>query len=109
MSNKTPFGLYAFDLVLRKLRATVPDLVYETHQVTHGKFFNGFIIARNKTLFRPVGILDWAWYTASGLALAIELDVMQEYYEKMLKDKRSPDNTWKNKDKEKQLKVGYSQ
>jgi len=109
MSNKTPFGLHAFDEVLRDLRVTVPDLVYESRMVEHGKFFNDFIIARNKTLFRPVGILDWAWYTVAGMALAIEFDAMSEYYEEMLKDKRSPDNIWKDKDKEKQLTEGYSQ
>ena len=109
MSNKTPFGLHAFDEVLRELRVTVPDLVYESRMVEHGKFFNDFIIARNKTLFRPVGILDWAWYTVAGMALAIEFDAMSEYYGEMLKDKRSPDNIWKDKYKEKQLKEGYSQ
>ena len=109
MSNKTPFGLHAFDEVLRELRVTVPDLVYESRIVEHGKFFNDFIIARNKTLFRPVGILDWAWYTVAGMALAIEFDAMSEDYGEMLKDKRSPDNIWKDKDKEKQLKEGYSQ
>ena len=109
MSNKTPSGLHAFDEVLRKLRVTAPDLVYESRIVDHGKYFNDFIIARNKTLFRPVGILDWAWYTVAGMALAIEFDAMSEYYGEMLKDKRSPDNIWKDKDKEKQLKEGYSQ
>tara|TARA_R100001369_G_scaffold35530_1_gene60784 strand:+ start:57 stop:386 length:330 start_codon:yes stop_codon:yes gene_type:complete len=109
MSNKTPFGLHAFDEVLRKLRVTAPDLVYESRMVEHGKYFNDFIIARNKTLFRPVGILDWAWYTVDGMAIAIEFDAMSEYYEEMLKDKRSPDNIWKDKGKEKQLKEGYSQ
>jgi len=44
-----------------------------------------------------------------GMAIAIEFDAMSEYYEEMLKDKRSPDNIWKDKGKEKQLKEGYSQ
>ena len=106
--SKAPYGTYALQSALQQLRKRVPELVYEVSYTRQGTIFNGFLIARNKTRFRPVGILDWAHFTKAGLGIAIEFDALQEYYEEMLKDQRSPNNVWKNKDKEHILKEQYA-
>jgi|TARA_R110000803_G_scaffold207167_1_gene274929 hypothetical protein len=106
--SKTPYGTYALQNALQHLRKTVPDLVYEVSYTRQGTIFNGFLIAKNKTRFRPVGILDWAHFTGAGLRVAIEFDVLQEYYEEMLKDSRSPSNNWKDKNLEIVLKEQYA-
>lgn len=49
----------------------------------------GFEKHINKTLFRPEGATDWAWYTDLGITLAEEFDAVQEYYTIMLNDERS--------------------
>lgn len=49
----------------------------------------GFEKHIDKTLFRPEGAKDWAWYTELGMSLAIEFDAVQEYYVTMLDDERS--------------------
>jgi hypothetical protein len=106
--SKTPYGTYALQNALQQLRKTVPDLVYEVSYTRQGTIFNGFLIAKNKTSFRPVGILDWAHFTMAGLRVAIEFDVLKEYYEEMLKDPRSPNNDWKDKELETRLKEQYA-
>jgi len=105
--KKFPTGTYAFDNVLRHLRKIAPDLIYESAHNSKGRIFNGFVIAKTKTSFRPVGILDWAHYTKGGICVAIQNDVLQQYYEEMLKDPRSPSNVWRDKDKEQHLKKYY--
>ena len=106
--SKAPYGTYALQGALQQLRKRVPELVYEVSYTRQGTIFNRFLIAKNKTRFRPVGILDWAHFTKAGLVIAIEFDALQEYYEEMLKDQRSPNNGWKNKDKEHILKEQYA-
>ena len=108
MSNKMPYGTYALQTALQQLRKIEPDLLYQVDDCSSGKIFNGFLIARNKTRFRPLGILDWAHFTMAGLRVAIQYDVLDEYYLEMLKDPRSPSNTWKNTEKENRLKEKYS-
>jgi|TARA_R110000782_G_scaffold261291_1_gene352883 hypothetical protein len=108
MSNKMPYGTYALQTALQQLRKIEPDLLYQVDDCSSGKIFNGFLIARNKTRFRPLGILDWAHFTMAGLRVAIQYDILQQYYEEMLKDPRSPSNNWKDKDKEKKLKALHS-
>lgn len=66
-----------------------------------------FMIAKKKTLFRPLGILDWAYYTPKTLAEAFDLGQVEEYYYEMLQDPRSPTNEWKDKEKEKRMKAYY--
>jgi len=106
--SKEPYGTYALQNALQKLRKTVPDLVYEVSYTHQGTIFNGFLIAKNKTRFRPVGVLDWAHFTGSGICVAIQFDVLRQYYEEMLKDPRSPNNNWKDKDLETSLKEHYA-
>lgn len=65
-------------------------------------------LAKKKTRFRPLGILDYAHFTVKGLAEAIDNDSVIEYYIEMLEDPRSPDNVWKDKEKEKSLKLAYA-
>jgi len=67
-----------------------------------------FIIAGNRTLLRPVGILDWSWYTPKTLGIAMNEDRVERYYEDMLKDPRSPSNKWKNRKQEMEKKTFYA-
>jgi len=67
-----------------------------------------YIIACNRTLLRPVGILDWSWYTPKTLATAMNEGRVDQYYENMLKDPRSPANKWKDKRKEILKKTFYA-
>jgi len=106
--KKFPTGTYAFDNVLRHLRKIAPDLIYESAHTSKGRIFNGFVIAKTKTSFRPVGILDWAHYTKKGMCYAIQHDLLQQYYEEMLEDSRSPSNVWKDTKKEQNLKDYYA-
>jgi len=107
--SKIARGTYAFDNVLKQLRQLAPALVYDSRRTSQGiRVFNGFMIASNKTSFRPVGVLDWAHYTAAGIRDAIQHDFLQEYYEEMLEDSRSPANVWKDKRKEQSLKEQYA-
>ena len=67
-----------------------------------------FLISVHRTKMRPLGQLDWSWYTPKTLAIAMNECKVLEYYEKMLKDKRSDTNKWKNKRKEMELKTLYA-
>jgi hypothetical protein len=67
-----------------------------------------FLIAANKPKMRPLGQIDWAWYTPKTLAKAMDEGTVLQYYEMMLKDKRSDPNKWKNKDEEMQKKALYA-
>jgi len=65
------------------------------------------IIAKNKPLFRPLGIIDWAHFTPKGLAKAINSGSASKYYKKMLKDPLSPQNKWCDKKLEREMKSFY--
>ena len=52
--------------------------------------FNGFEIDKHNNLFRPITVISWAYYTLDGIKIAIKYNVLQQYYEEMLKDSRSP-------------------
>ena len=81
----------------------------QANLTNHGIIINEkILIAKRKTMFRPVGQLDWAWYTAKGLGTAFEEDRVLPYYEEMLKDERSPPNKWKRRDEEMELKTKYA-
>jgi len=67
-----------------------------------------FLISGKKTKMRLVGELDWAWYTPKTLALAMNDDKVDEYYRKMLNDKRSDPNKWKRRREEVALKSFYA-
>jgi hypothetical protein len=69
---------------------------------------NKCIIAKNSTKFRLISHLDWAYYTAKGLATAIDNNDIDGYYERMLADNRSDPNEWKDQNKESELKVHYA-
>jgi hypothetical protein len=98
--SKTPYGTYALQEALKQLRQIKPELVYSRSSSVQGTVFNNFLIAKNKTRFRPVGILDWAHFTMAGLRDAIQHETLNTYYLEMLEDPRSPSNCWKNKELE---------
>jgi len=66
------------------------------------------LVAKKKTLFKQLGMIDWAWYTPKGLGDALNRGEVLEYYTTMLSDSRSPSNKWRNKFKETDLKSSYS-
>ena len=66
------------------------------------------LIAANKPKMRPLGQIEWSWYTPKTLAKAMDERTVLQYYEMMLKDKRSDPNKWKNKDQEMQKKALYA-
>lgn len=66
------------------------------------------IIAKNSTKFRLLSQLDWAHYTAKGLATAIDNNDIDGYYERMLADTRSDPNQWNDYNKEMELKTHYA-
>ena len=67
------------------------------------------MIAKNKYLFRTLAKIDWAWYTPKGLGEAIKEGTVLAYYEKMLKDERSPPNVWKRREEEMEKKTKYAE
>ena len=72
------------------------------------------IIARNKSLWRPVGTLDWfPYYGLDSLLEAYKANALEEYKEKQIKANRQvyavvKPNVWKDKAKEKELKEFYA-
>jgi len=77
---------------------------------THGGLIidETFIIAGRKTKMRPLGQIDWSWYTAKTLATAMNEGTVLEYYEHMLTDKRSDPNKWKRSEEEMFKKTKYA-
>ena len=73
------------------------------------KLNNQIMIAKKKTLFRPLGQLDWAWYEPKGLGQAFNRKEVLAYYERMLKDERSPPNKWKRREQEMEKKTEYAE
>ena len=67
-----------------------------------------FIIAKKTSKMRPIGQLDWSWYTPKTLAKAMDEGKVYEYYEMMLKDKRSDPNKWKRSEEEMEKKAFYA-
>jgi hypothetical protein len=65
-------------------------------------------IAKNSSKFRLKSHLDWAYYTAKTIAMAIDNDQTESYYEIMLHDVRSDPNLWKDTDFEIDLKTFYA-
>ena len=51
---------------------------------------DGFEIDKHNQFFRPITVIRWAYYTLEGIKVAIEHDVLIQYYDEMLKDSRSP-------------------
>ncbi len=72
------------------------------------------IIARNKSLWRPIGTLDWfPYYGLESLIEAYKTNTLEEYKEKQVKANRQVNavvkpNVWKDKAKEKELKEFYA-
>ena len=106
--SKTPYGTYALQEALKQLRQIEPELIYSSAPSVQGTVFNNFLIAKNKTRFRPVGILDWAHFTMAGLRNAIQNESLNDYYLEMLEDPRSPSNCWKDKEFEALKKEQYA-
>ena len=65
-------------------------------------------IAKNSQKMRLKSHLDWAYYTPSTLAQAIDNNSVESYYEIMLNDIRSDPNQWKDTDFEMELKSFYA-
>ena len=109
-TTKTPFIadkiLYSRWAAINKHLSIVPHL-----QVFTGLLKicseGGFYIAKNKTKFRPIGVLDWAHYTPAGLATAIETQSLETYYQAQLLDAKSDPNVWSDPVVEAQLKDYY--
>jgi len=86
-------------------------LTYEPElRETHGGLIidDQFIIAGRKTKMRPLGQIDWSWYTAKTLATAMNEGAVLEYYERMLTDPRSDTNKWKRPEEEMEKKTLYA-
>jgi hypothetical protein len=72
------------------------------------------VIARNKSLWRPVGILDWLpYYGLNSLLTAYKEGTLEAYKEKQIKAGRQQlavvkPNVWKDKKKEKEMKEFYA-
>ena len=107
-TKRKPFGHMALLNVLDQIKETDAEKDCSWSEKQSYTLFNDYVFARTKRRFRPVGILDWAHYTEAGLRKAILSDTIDEYYKTMLKDARSPDNVWDDKNKEKELKTYYA-
>tara|TARA_R110002020_G_scaffold65744_3_gene173387 strand:- start:828 stop:1196 length:369 start_codon:yes stop_codon:yes gene_type:complete len=114
MIKKQQYGRYALTKAVRQVKDTerlTGRSVYSglpIDELHHGFVFNDFLFAKNKTLFRPLGILDWAWFTTAKLRDAMLGERMGAYYIEMLNDSRSPNNKWRDKKKEKEMKEYYA-
>ena len=94
-----------------KFIAIQKHLTYEPKlRETHGGLIidEQFIIAARKTKMRPLGQIDWSWYTAKTLATAMNNGEVLEYYERMLTDPRSDKNKWKRPEEEMEKKTLYA-
>ena len=65
-------------------------------------------VAKNSDKMRLKSHLDWVHYTPKELALAIDLDLVDAYYEMMFKDPQSDPNQWQDSDFEMMLKSFYA-
>ena len=114
MIKRQQYGRYALTKALRQVKDTerlAGRSVYSglpVDELNYGFVFNDFIFAKNKTLFRPLGIIDWAWFTTAKLRDAILGERIGDYYTEMLNDPRSPSNKWRDKEKEKEMKDYYA-
>jgi hypothetical protein len=112
--KKQQYGRYALMKALSQVRETerlTGSSIYSglpVDELNYGFVFNDFIFAKNKTLFRPLGIIDWAWFTTAKLRGAVLGERMSDYYTEMLNDPRSPSNKWRDKEKEKEMKDYYA-
>ena len=112
--KKQQYGRYALMKALSQVRETerlTGSSIYSglfVDELNYGFVFNDFIFAKNKTLFRPLGIIDWAWFTTAKLRDAVLGERMSDYYTEMLNDPRSPSNKWRDKEKEKEMKDYYA-
>jgi len=65
-------------------------------------------IAKNSQKMRLKSHLDWVYYTPKNLAQAIDLDLVDAYYELMFNDPNSTDNQWQDGNFEQYLKTFYA-
>jgi len=65
-------------------------------------------LAQKTSKFRIKSFLDWAYYTPTTLAQAINTSSVEEYYEIMLDNVYSDPNVWKDYQFEIQLKSYYA-
>lgn len=103
---------YIKDPYLYSRWANIKKFLTKDHQYREGYggliINESFIIAKKKSKMRPLGQLDWSWYTPKTLAEAMDNNEVLSYYEKMLKDPRSDKNKWKHKDMEMSKKAFYA-
>jgi hypothetical protein len=105
--------IYDKNLISRWIRikrhlTTTPE-VYESYGVVAiTKNSQTIYIAKNTTKMRLKSHLDWAYYTPKTLAYAIDNDLIDSYYEVMLKNVNSDPNIWNDKDLEMELKTYYA-
>ena len=83
---------------------------YTPDKGKHGIDANGLKIylAKSAPKFRYKSHIDWAYFTPSGLADAINNNEVDKYYELMLKHPQSDPNIWQNTDFEMELKSYYA-
>ena len=68
------------------------------------------LISPTKNYFKPLGILDWAYFTKINvLCNHLANEDIEDYYETQLKHDKSHPNIWSDKPKEKKLKREYDQ
>jgi hypothetical protein len=65
-------------------------------------------IAKNSNKMRIKSHLDWVYYEPKSMAYAIDNDLIDVYYEIMLKDLNSDPNQWKDWDFEQYVKSFYA-
>jgi len=107
-NKKRPLGHMTLLKALEQAKKVDPKKNYSWEEKGSYTLFSDYVFARTKTRFRPTGVLDWAHYTQAGLREAILNNNIDGYYKTMLKDDRSPKNTWQDKDKEAELKNYYA-
>ena len=81
---------------------------YEVHRGGVSLPYYEVQLAKKVTRFRMSGLLDYAHFTVKGLGEAMVNEEVGLYYMKMLEDERSPENVWKDKEKEIKLKQEYA-
>ncbi len=107
---KKPHTRMIYPRVWRDIRKhlTTQPRFYENSLLTVVTPTHKIYLAKSKLKFRLKSYLDWAYYTPKTLALAIDNDDLDVYYERQLKHQLSDPNIWKRWDEEMDLKSYYA-
>jgi hypothetical protein len=99
---------YAISTIHKLEKRIGRHIRYEVHRGGVSLPYYEVQLAKKVTRFRMNGLLDYAHFTVKGLGEAMEAEEVGKYYIEMLKDPRSPENVWKDKEKEAKLKEEYA-